>query len=80
MSVFVDNNARLEIAISLGVGSSPDVHSHTAIASISRGSKVGIVRSAAVLSVNNNEIICLTALSVVICLEVSCYLVEAKDI
>lgn len=80
MSVLVDDNASLEAAVTLWSRSVPGVHSHTSWLTIRRRSKVGVVYARPVLGVKDSKVSSNTTLVPVVNLEVSCFLVEAKDV
>jgi len=78
VSVLVDDNTCLQAGIAVGGGSVPDVHAHATLLSIRRSGEVGIVSSAAVLSVQNDFVVAATAVAVVVDLEVTGSFGEAK--
>lgn len=80
MSVFVDDNAGLEAAVTVGSRSGPGVHAHAAGLAIGRSSKVGVVGTRAVLGVQDNEVVATAALVVVVELKVSCLLGETERV
>lgn len=80
MTVFVDNDAGLEGAISIRGRLCPNVHPHPSVLSIGRGGEVSIVGAGAVLRVEDDEVVTLATLSVVIGFEVAGLLGEAEVI
>lgn len=96
MGELVDDDTSFKRAVSPRRSVRPDVHSHSGVASVNRGSKVGVVSSTAVsidgissnsysgsyslLCVEDNTIVALTALSVVVYFEVTSRLRESEGV
>ena len=76
MGKLVDNNASLQIAIPVWGCGVPDVHSAATVHTIGRCHEVGIVVSAAILSIGNDSVVLLTASAEVMLLEVACWLIK----
>lgn len=80
MAQFVDNNASFKIAITVGGGSVPKIHTAASLLTVRRCHEVRVVVSAAVLGVGNNCIIALATAAEVFLLEVTGDLVESVTI
>jgi hypothetical protein len=78
--VLVDDNTSVETAVALGRAVRPEIHPHTAGLTVSGCSKVGVVGTASVLSVEDNHVVSLTTLTIVVNLEVASLFSKAKKI
>lgn len=78
VGVLVDDDARLKDTIALRVRVVPEVHPHAARLAVGGAGEHGVVVPGSVLSVQDGEIVALTALAVVVGLEVASCLVEAQ--
>lgn len=77
MGQFMNDNACFEISISVRCRSVPQIHAATTILTIGWSHKVGIVVTAAVLSIRNDGIILSTTTTEVVLLEVAGDFVKA---
>jgi hypothetical protein len=80
MGVLVDDDSGVKARVSPGGAISPKVHPHSARRAICRCGKVGIVSAAAILRVQDDEIVATTALAIVVDLKVSSSLVETQKV
>lgn len=80
MCVLVDDDSGIKARVSSGGAISPEVHPHSARRAVCRSGKVGIVSTAAILRVQDDEIVATTALAIVVDLKVSSSLVETQKV
>jgi hypothetical protein len=73
----VDDDTCLEVTITVGDGSVPEVHAHATVLTIGRGHEVGVVISGTVLSVGDDTIVLASTTTEVVLLEVTSDLIEA---
>ena len=76
MTVLMDDDAVIEIAISLRICQVPQVHLHPGIAAIGRGSEIGIVDAAAVLRLGIDRIAANAPVCAIVLLEITAGLVK----
>jgi len=72
----VDNDAGLQVAIPVRSGSIPNVHPTTTVLTIRWGHEVGVIVTAAILSISNDSIIFLATSAEVVLLEVTRLLIK----
>ena len=77
MGKLVDNDAGLQVTIPVRGSSVPKVHPAATVLTVRWGHKIGIVESAAILSIGNDTVVFLTAPAEVVLLEVARCLVES---
>lgn len=77
MTVLVNDNAGLKVAITVRIGSVPNIHTHATVLAIRRSHEVSVVKTRTVLSVCNDGVIFATATLEVVLLEVPSELSEA---
>jgi hypothetical protein len=73
----VDDDARLEVAVSVRERRVPEVHAHAAVLPVGWGHEVRVVVSRTVLRIGNDGVVPLTTASEVVLLEVTRDFVEA---
>jgi hypothetical protein len=73
----VDDDASLEVAVSVRQSRVPEVHAHASILTVRWGHEVGIVESRAILGIGDDGVVTLAATSKVVLLEVPRDFVEA---
>ena len=71
MGKLVDNDTSLQVTIPVGGSGVPEVHPAATVLAVRWGHEVGIVESAAVLSIGNDTIIFLATSTKVVLLEVT---------
>jgi hypothetical protein len=76
----MDDDAGVKAVVSVRSAVSPYVHTHTSRLSISWCNEVGIVGSGAILSIEDDDIISLTACTVVVGLEIARSFIEAEGL
>lgn len=77
MRQLVDDNASLEISISVRVRGVPQIHPAAPVLAIGRRHEVSVVESAAVLRVSNDGVVLSATTAEVVLLEITRHFVEA---
>jgi len=80
MTQLMDDNACLEITISVRYRSVPEVHAHTTVLTVGRSHEVGIVETGTVLGVSNDGVVLSTTTTEVVLLEIARHLIETVTI
>ncbi len=70
MAIFVPDNIRVQITITVRICCRPDIHLHARVAAITRGSEIGIIGAAAILGFSIHRVAASAAIAKVVFLEI----------
>lgn len=73
----MNNDTSLQVAIAVGIGSIPKVHTAAAVLTIRRCHEVGIVEPGTILGIGDNSVVLRTSTTEIVLLEVTCDFVES---
>ena len=77
MTIFVHNDAVIEISIARRTGLRPHIHLHAGIAAIRRCGEIGIVQTATILRLGKNRVTAGSAITKIVFLKITAGLVKA---
>lgn len=73
----MDNDTGLQVAISVGIGSIPEIHTAAAILTIRRCHEIGIVEPGTILCIGDDSVVLRASTAEIVLLEVACDFIES---